>query len=362
MEKKKRGPYLIGKMKKSTYFDKYGPSGSFTKAAKGTAKISTFINVHQSIPIDFEEILDDMEDEEQNPLDLSEKIEDLKIELKERQKSLTVAEYTKKRAIFEYLIRLDENGKGKMKASMESAQLVFIESASYKARSIRYWAKYWLQYNHLPVSHQGKHKKTIRLIDDEDIAEQCYTWIRFQGGTTTPLKFKEFVENKLLVDFGITKKKTISAATATRWLNVLGYFFQSQKQGKYLLNINFNVTYLRFLLRFLNNIKIGTYYDGHERPDVVKYRQTFLDEIYHYEKYMAKYEGENMERKPPILESDDKEIILITHDECVFYSNDGKRGVWAKSGELPLRKKGNGRSIMVISPFFFIYFFCFNFF
>ena len=33
--------------------------------------------------------------------------------------------------------------------------------------------------------------------------------------------------------------------------------------------------------------------------------------------------------------------------ECVFYSNDGKRGVWAKSGELPLRKKENRRLIMV---------------
>src|SRR5271154_5446931 len=36
LEKKKRGPYLAGKTKKSTYFNKYGPSGSFTKAAKGT--------------------------------------------------------------------------------------------------------------------------------------------------------------------------------------------------------------------------------------------------------------------------------------------------------------------------------------
>ncbi|PKB93644.1 hypothetical protein RhiirA5_247291, partial [Rhizophagus irregularis] len=89
------------------------------------------------------------------------------------------------------------------------------------------------------------------------------------------------------------------------------------------------------------------YYDGHERPDVVEYRKSFLDEIYSYEKYMAKYEGETIERIPPILESDDKEVILVTHDECIFYSNDGKRGVWAKSGELPLRKKGNGRSIMV---------------
>ncbi len=89
------------------------------------------------------------------------------------------------------------------------------------------------------------------------------------------------------------------------------------------------------------------YYDGHERPDITSYRQSFLDTIFNYEKYMAKYEGDNMERIPSVLEPNEKEIILITHDECIFYLNDGKRGVWAKSGELPLRKKGNGRSIMV---------------
>jgi len=105
------------------------------------------------------------------------------------------------------LTRLDDNGKGKMKASMKAAQLVFIESGPYKARSIRYWANYWLKYNHLSVSNQGKHKKTIRLIDDEDIAKECYTWIRAQSETITPLKFKEFIENKLLVNSGIIKKK-----------------------------------------------------------------------------------------------------------------------------------------------------------
>ncbi len=39
---------------------------------------------------------------------------------------MTVTEYNKKRAIFEYLTRLDDNGKGKMKASMKAVQLVFI--------------------------------------------------------------------------------------------------------------------------------------------------------------------------------------------------------------------------------------------
>ena len=50
---------------------------------------------------------------------------------------------------------------------------------------------------------------------------------------------------------------------------------------------------------------------------------------------------------PPTLGTNEKEIILVTHNECIFYSNDGKRDVWAKSRELPLRKKGNGCSIIV---------------
>src|SRR3954470_22348043 len=69
--------------------------------------------------------------------------------------------------------------------------------------------------------------------------------------------------------------------------------------------------------------------------------------MFEYEKYMSKYEGKTMDRIYPNLPEGEKERILVTHDECIFYSNDGKRGVWAKHGELPLRKKGNGRSIMV---------------
>jgi signal transduction protein with GAF and PtsI domain len=126
LERKKRGPYLTGKIKKSTYFDKYGPSGCFTKAAKGTAKITTFMN---KIPEDFEKVFDDTEDEEPNQHDLSERIKSLEVELKKQQNSMSVIEYNKKRAIFEYLRRLsDNNEKGKIKASVEAAQVVFIQN------------------------------------------------------------------------------------------------------------------------------------------------------------------------------------------------------------------------------------------
>src|ERR1044071_2703776 len=88
LEKKKRGPYLTGKIKKSTYFKKYGPSGSFTKAAKGTADILTFVNKCQVTPDDFDEVLDDMNDmeneEPNNQLNLKKKLKNLKIELKEK--------------------------------------------------------------------------------------------------------------------------------------------------------------------------------------------------------------------------------------------------------------------------------------
>src|SRR3989337_3858545 len=98
LEQKKRGPYLTGTTKKSTYFDKYGPSGSFTKAAKGTLDILTLIN-KQSNP-----------ENKHDQLNLKERIEGLRIELKEKQKSFSVSEFNKTRAIFEYLKRLDDNG------------------------------------------------------------------------------------------------------------------------------------------------------------------------------------------------------------------------------------------------------------
>ncbi|CAB4491802.1 unnamed protein product [Rhizophagus irregularis] len=107
-------------------------------------KISTFMNRNQTIPDDFVEILDDLDEEEQNQLNINERIKNLKTELGEQQKILTVTEYNKKRVIYEYLKRLDENGKGKMKASKEAAQLIFIDCASNRARSIQYWANFWL--------------------------------------------------------------------------------------------------------------------------------------------------------------------------------------------------------------------------
>ena len=61
---------------------------------------------------------------------------------------------------------------------------------------------------------------------------------------------------------------------------------------------------------------------------------------------MAKYEEENIEWIPRILKLNEKKIILIIYDECIFYSNNNKREVWTNQ-KLSLRKKENKHFIIV---------------
>ncbi|RGB42597.1 hypothetical protein C1646_750781 [Rhizophagus diaphanus] len=332
LEKMKRGPYKIGKIPKSTYYDKYGPNGILTKAAAGTEKITNFFKISNTQVTNpqlsntdtLEVFSSNSESEVVKPYSykITEKIKDLKEQLEKQHNQLTVVEYNYKRAIFEYLTLLNNNnGHGRIDISLEVARKIFIDGGVWKARKIRNLTKYWLLNNKLPESKIGKHQKIIRIIDDEDIAERCHTWIRKQDFNTTPTLFKKFIDNELFPNIGITKEKSIALTTATRWLNVLGYSFQQYRRG--------------------------IYYDGHERDDVLQYRKEFLEKMFEHEKYMSKYEGESMDRIHPNLPEGEKERILVVHDECIFYSNDGKRGLWTKDGEMPLRKKGNGRSIMV---------------
>ena len=93
-------------------------------------------------------------------------------------------------------------------------------------------------------------------------------------------------------------RKSISIQTARIWLKKLGLVPQSRKKG--------------------------IYFDGHEREDVLEYRKYFLKEMQDFERLMPTFEGENMEQKNPLLLDHEKLHIFVTHDECLFYSNDDR--------------------------------------
>ncbi|KAG0287830.1 hypothetical protein BGZ98_004475, partial [Dissophora globulifera] len=48
----------------------------------------------------------------------------------------------------------------------------------------------------------------------------------------------------------------------------------------------------------------------------------------------------------PALQVGERASVFYTHDECIFYSNEGNQVIWHPEGQMPLRKKGQGRSIM----------------
>ena len=121
-------------------------------------------------------------------------------------------------------------------------------------------------------------------------------------------------------------EKVLTSRTAARWLRRLGYKYKE--------------------------VKKGIYKDGHEREDVVTYRQQeFLPILEDLKPFMVTWELD-AEGKPQMIYPQDlplgqRPIVLVTHDESTFDSNDGRRYVWMKEGEPPLRKKTRGKGIMV---------------
>ncbi|PKC12706.1 hypothetical protein RhiirA5_372879 [Rhizophagus irregularis] len=320
---------------RATKFKKYGPSGTFTKAAKLSQPITNFFHKSQEASGEFK-IGDDyeledkrnddkLEDNDEIEDDIDELEEDNNDELDDNDEEL---EEDNNDELEDDDEELEEDNGDKLEDKYDDDKLKdkdddnVYNKGTYKAKQIRIWAKCWIEYGTLPKSLQGCHQKIKSIIDDEDVIERSLLFVRKKEGKITPKEYQTYVKEVLFSRLGMEEsKKLISIKTSCIWLKKLGLIPQSRKKG--------------------------IYFDGHEREDVVEYRKEFLDKMLSYEKFMPTFEGENMEQKNLVLLPNKKLHILITHNEYLFYANDDRPVVWAPIGEPPLRKKGQGKSIMV---------------
>ncbi|KAF7361462.1 RNF220 domain-containing protein [Mycena sanguinolenta] len=201
------------------------------------------------------------------------------------------------------------------------------------ARNIRTWLHAFLSKGVLPMHRLGAFRATV--LDDEDfslpiqmhlqsIAKQAEGYIRAQD-------IVDFIANtpemQDLMEKSGSKRKSISLRTAQRWLHKMGWRFGKKKNGMYV--------------------------DGHERPDVVEYREGFIARWKEYDKRMNVYDNDgNLERGPernappgsgPFL-ADGRafKLILVTHDESTFSRMIAKRiaGLTRRTNQL---HNGKGR-------------------
>ena len=93
--------------------------------------------------------------------------------------------------------------------------------------------------------------------------------------------------------------------------------------------------------------KKALYYDGHDRPDVVDYRQNvFLPQMVEYRKRLVSYKVGDVETPNPPQNYVERGLVLLPQDESTMRkSNDGPKASWVPNGEQPLKKKGAGRGL-----------------
>ena len=137
---------------------------------------------------------------------------------------------------------------------------------------------------------------------------------------------------------------SISIATARRWMVKLNYLWTDTPSGQYV--------------------------DGHERPDVVEYRQNvFLPFWLTKEHRLRVWTKENMQELatasdrstdtsstpnnknmsgPGTAANHSRKTVAWVHDETVFYANDRRERRWVSNTETAVPKpKGEGASLMV---------------
>ncbi|KAI0280561.1 hypothetical protein BC826DRAFT_924333 [Russula brevipes] len=197
------------------------------------------------------------------------------------------------------------------------------------ARRIREWVLGFLKRRDLPL-HQLNWKR-LTILDDEDIAEDIKTRMMEKGKGF--MKAEDVVEivaspeiQEVFAQKGVTKP-SISVRTAHRWLEKMGWTYGKLKHGLYL--------------------------DGHERPDVVEYRQQFVERWMGHERRFHRWDHNGTELpRPngfPVPGAIGRfRLILVTHDESTFFQNDERNTGWSHTTSKSLPKaKGNGQSLMV---------------
>eukprot|EP00603_Paraphysomonas_imperforata_P010625 CAMPEP_0114466844 /NCGR_PEP_ID=MMETSP0104-20121206/9295_1 /TAXON_ID=37642 ORGANISM="Paraphysomonas imperforata, Strain PA2" /NCGR_SAMPLE_ID=MMETSP0104 /ASSEMBLY_ACC=CAM_ASM_000202 /LENGTH=484 /DNA_ID=CAMNT_0001640249 /DNA_START=299 /DNA_END=1753 /DNA_ORIENTATION=- len=212
----------------------------------------------------------------------------------------------------------------KMGASTFVAHLLYgkRESSSYKSRCIRQWADEFCEHGELRTYQQGLYKKCKSIITDEDFQWRCKQYLRLlRDEGRTPANFMAWL-NKEVLPHTRCGPPSISLSTAVRWMRYLGFGIVSASKGWFT--------------------------DGHEREDVVKYRDTkFLPLMEQYGKRMVTYDGEELTPVQPTLQPGEKKVVFITHDESTFYCNEGKKMFWMENGRKKLLPKSSGTSIMI---------------
>ena len=202
-------------------------------------------------------------------------------------------------------------------------------------RTVREWrATFLTNDNSFPDTLQGKYQRRGVLWSDEKLNETVRKYVRENANVKgkanmTSVSFCKWVNEELLpnqvLEPGYPRK--IGLETARKWLHHLEFHVLDQKKGVYI--------------------------DGHERDDVIEYRQNFLCKMVSIG-FLNKDNAPTVEAAqflPDDLECPSphqlERTVVILHDESIFTANEDQKLQWGSADMHVIRPKGKGAGIMV---------------
>ncbi|KZT63884.1 hypothetical protein DAEQUDRAFT_747689 [Daedalea quercina L-15889] len=239
----------------------------------------------------------ELDEEEQIKADLT--------KMKKRHATLTEINQL---LILRNLATLHLKGFQRIPASQEIARQWHEGEGVHLARRVRMLARHYQLFEQLPVEKRGGDRGHSLLNDERVQTAACQYLTSLQAGEVTPKIFCRALNEEIFPTLGYRLKSGL--------------------------------------------LKKDVYMDGHERPDVWRYRdEEFLPKMVLYERHMVQWvvegDGSEMVRKDPQLGPGEKRIIALCQDESSLHAGEYKANVWLRVGEQKLMKKGRGRIIHV---------------
>ncbi|KIJ33510.1 hypothetical protein M422DRAFT_264441 [Sphaerobolus stellatus SS14] len=168
------------------------------------------------------------------------------------------------------------------------------------------------------------HGSVSRIAEDEDLAQEIHEHLRgLRKKYLTAMDVVRFLGTSDIKEC-FKLQKLPSERTARHWLHAMEYRYGKPSKGMFT--------------------------DGHERPDVVDYRQNvFLPLWAALQKRMKTWDQDGIQTDlKGCSMPNNKLVVLLTHDESTFYAHDCRETRWIHKSEKPTPvRKGEGSSIMV---------------
>ncbi len=188
------------------------------------------------------------------------------------------------------------------------------------ARKLREWTRaFILDHEDLPVNCYGEWN--VSMLEDEELAGEIHLHLQGVGKYVKAMDIVRFLDTPEMLKC-LDRKGPITERTAQRWMHTMGYRWTKDPKGQYV--------------------------DGHERKDVVAYRQKeFLPKFKEIEKRMRDWAANN-EEIVNTAQSAGRRIVVWFHDESTFYANDRRLSRWVHADETAKpQPKGEGASLMI---------------